>query len=87
MRKHVENVVIENNEAKGVIVRDNKNNKFKVIASTAVVSNIDIFNTRRLINIGESETFDEYLDPYIKKTPILSSFIHLHAGYKIFLKY
>ena len=50
------------------------------MATKAVVSNIDIDNTRKIINSGDSEKFDSYINSYIKKTPKLSSFIHLHAG-------
>ena len=57
------------------------------MATKAVVSNIDIDNTRKIVNTGESEEFDNYINSYIKKTSKLSSFIHLHAGYYYYYYY
>lgn len=81
LRKHVEQVLVENDAAVGVVVKNGRNGEKEVYkAKKAIVSNIDSYNTRKLIQPGLSSSFDAFIDSQLSETPKLASFIHLHAG-------
>lgn len=80
-RHHVEEVIVEGGAAVGVRVRDLRGKAIKtILAKRAVVSNIDMWNTRQLVKEGGSDAFDVMMSDMLKTTPKLASFIHLHAG-------
>mmetsp|Transcript_22557 Transcript_22557/g.29531 ORF Transcript_22557/g.29531 Transcript_22557/m.29531 type:complete len:591 (+) Transcript_22557:147-1919(+) len=58
----------------------NKNEVITFTAKDAVITNIDMTNTQRLIPRGKHKGFDEMMDKSNAETPLLASFIHLHAG-------
>lgn len=82
LRKYVTKILLnENNEAVGVRYRDELSKiEFTLNSKVAVVSNIDAWNTRKLVPTGRNEKFDKFLHSLTDKTPKLNSFIHLHAG-------
>lgn len=80
LRKHVEEVIVENGKALGVKYKDKTGTQKTILANTAVVSNIDMYNSRKLIPVGKNIDFDQYMASMMKETPKLASFIHLHAG-------
>lgn len=51
-----------------------------IYASDAVISNVDMHAMRSMIPLGKHIKFDEKFEEAIEKTPLLNSFIHLHAG-------
>ncbi|KAJ1410256.1 hypothetical protein B484DRAFT_455907 [Ochromonadaceae sp. CCMP2298] len=78
---HVEEVHVENGVAVGVTVRNQRSKEHvRLGASKAVVSNIDMWASRKLVPTGACEAFDTYMDGMLVGTPKLASFIHLHAG-------
>ena len=80
-RQHVEEVEVENGVAVGVKFRDQRTKElFSMRATKAVVSNIDTWNTRKLVRRGQCAPFDQAIDHMLSSTPRLASFIHLHAG-------
>ena len=89
-RHHVEEVIVEGGAAVGVRVRDLRGKAIKtILAKRAVVSNIDMWNTRQLVKEGGSDAFDVMMSDMLKTTPKLASFIHyqrkpqltsLHSG-------
>lgn len=81
LRSHVQEVLIENNQAVGVRYLDQRTGDSKTIrARKAVVSNADMWNTRKLVPSGACTAFDGMMDTMLQSTPKLASFIHLHAG-------
>ena len=98
LRKHVSEIILENNEVIGVgyvntnsKISNNSDNKqgqnsdpnaptTYLKAKVAVVSNIDPWKTRSLIPIGVNTEFDMLMSKLTQDTPMLASFIHLHAG-------
>lgn len=81
LRKHVTEVIVDNGVAKGVVVRDEITKQLHTVnAKVAVVSNIDMYQTRKLVPRGKHAEFDTVMDAMLVKTPKLASFIHLHAG-------
>jgi phytoene dehydrogenase-like protein len=80
-QSHVEQVIVENGEAVGVVVRDQRSKQTSSYrASKAVVSNIDAYHTRKIVPSGASKDFDDAMMVMTKSTPKLASFIHLHVG-------
>lgn len=87
VRSHVKEVIVENNIAVGIKIftgnNNNNNTNIKAIyANHAIVSNIDMWNTKKLFPIEGSgcEDFDTIMNKMLETTPKLASFIHLHAG-------
>jgi phytoene dehydrogenase-like protein len=87
LNAHVNDILIDNQIAVGVRLRNNT----IIRAKTAVVSNADPFVTKQLLDQARREQktgteMDEFMDkltntdPTSGGTPILKSFIHLHAG-------
>ena len=81
LRSHVEEVLVENGQAVGVRVRDPRGGEAREVKATkAVVSNADMWNTRKLVAEGACSSFDDSMASMLRTTPKLASFIHLHAG-------
>lgn len=81
LNKHVQEILVENDQAIGVRVRNQRSGEIQtILATTAVVSNIDMWNTRKLIPIGICPSFDKDMENRLVNIPKLASFIHLHAG-------
>mmetsp|Transcript_22047 Transcript_22047/g.37200 ORF Transcript_22047/g.37200 Transcript_22047/m.37200 type:complete len:599 (-) Transcript_22047:14-1810(-) len=80
--QHVEEVIVEDGVAVGVKVRSQRGagEINTVRASQAVVSNIDMYNSRKIVPKGQCAPFDDMMAEMLQTTPKLASFIHLHAG-------
>jgi phytoene dehydrogenase-like protein len=77
---HVEEVHVEGGVAVGVTLRNRSQERVRLSASKAVVSNVDMWASRKLVPKGAHDKFDAYMDSMLSDTPKLASFIHLHAG-------
>lgn len=75
-RSHVEEILITDNKASGVRLRNNKIIK----AKKAVVSNCDLWSTFNLVPSGVHEKFDIERRNLLTETPMCKSFMHLHLG-------
>eukprot|EP01036_Dinobryon_divergens_P022163 gene22163-30400_t len=81
LRTHCEQILVKDGRACGVRLRDQRSGKqVEVSASVAVVSNVDVFNLRKLVPRGLCTDFDEAMGQFTVAVPPLASFIHLHAG-------
>jgi len=77
---HVTQVDVQDGVATGVQVTTRTGKTVTIRARRAVVSNADLWTTRRLVPAGASQELDAYLDPLCAQTPQVNSFIHLHAA-------
>jgi phytoene dehydrogenase-like protein len=88
MNSHVDEIIVENNQAVGVRIRGSNTT---IRAKQAIVSNADPFITNQLLNQARndgtiSNDVIQYFDKLINTDPKtggienLNSFIHLHAG-------
>jgi len=75
LNTHVDSLLIENNRAVGVNTSDGRT----IRAKKAVVSNADVWTTRKLIANSNADLAAEF-DKRIKKVGRLDSFLHLHVG-------
>lgn len=70
---HVEQIIIENNRAVGVCLRNGK----QIKARKAVVSNASVWNTLKLLPEG---ALPQKFERERQQTPECNSFMHLHLG-------
>ncbi|GAB1538829.1 NAD(P)/FAD-dependent oxidoreductase [Scytonema sp. NUACC21] len=73
LNAHVEQILVENNRAVGVRLRDGK----KIMANRAVVSNTSVWDTLKLLPEG---TLPKKFREQRGNTPECDSFMHLHLG-------
>lgn len=80
LNAEVTGVVVEGGKTRGVtLIHRRSQLEDTIFAKTAVVSNIDPWNTRKIVPEGVSAALDDMLRK-MTETPKLASFIHLHAG-------
>ncbi len=73
LKAHVEQVIVENNRAVGVLLRGNN----RIKASKAVISNASVWDTLKLL---PTETIPASFRKQRQDTPECDSFMHLHLG-------
>lgn len=83
LNSHVTSVIVENGRAVGVKVRGRGaggKKEEEEIRARHVVCSADMDMLRKLVPRGASPGFDAQMDKSTAATPLLASFIHLHAG-------
>jgi len=78
LKAQVEEIIVENNRAAGVRLKDGR----VIRARDAVVSNADWQVTKKLVPSGSAPDLEEYLSTAWSKYTLLKSFIHIHLGFK-----
>jgi len=76
-RAHVEQIIVEDGRACGVLLRDGSE-----IRAKEVVSNADVGVTRRLVPKGASPELERYFGEQWEPFEPLGSFIHIHLGFR-----
>lgn len=86
-RSHVEEILVEGGKAVGVRLRGaggggggGGGEGSEIRATTAVISNADMWTTFNLIPRGKCDKFDQERDTLLGQTPFCKSFLHLHLG-------
>lgn len=81
LNSHVTEIVLENGSAVGVKVRSTRGGvEEEEIRARHVVCSADTATLRKLVPRGASPALDAEMDQTFSETPLLPSFIHLHAG-------
>ena len=73
LKAHVEEIIVKNNRAVGVLLRENK----QIRATKAVISNASIWDTLKLL---PANTIPQGFREQRQATPECDSFMHLHLG-------
>ena len=75
LNSHVEQIVVEDGRAAGVRV-----NGRTIRARRAVISNADMWNTRRLVDAAAAPAFAKDMREREASVDRCASFLHLHLG-------
>jgi len=76
LNAHVEKVLVEGGRASGVRLADGT----VIRARKAVISNADLWSSRKLIDIADAPGLAAELDARIRRVGRCGSFLHLHLG-------
>mmetsp|Transcript_7611 Transcript_7611/g.15828 ORF Transcript_7611/g.15828 Transcript_7611/m.15828 type:complete len:584 (-) Transcript_7611:133-1884(-) len=76
LNAHVAELLVENGRAAGVRTRDGRT----IRARRAVVSNADLWSTRRLVDAATAPDLAAQLDARLARVERCDSFLHLHVG-------